>query len=64
MNNIVYLKNNRHQEKDPSTIKKIDGNGWSAIHEAVRSGELEVLKWLVAQGLDINLRTHFGKGKM
>ena len=55
-------RNSLHKEKNPSSIKKIDGNGWSAIHEAVRADELEVLKWLVAQGLDINLRTHFGSG--
>lgn len=49
-------------EKDPKSIKKVDNNGWSPLHEAVRSDNLEVLKWLVSQGLDYNLRTHHGDG--
>jgi prolyl 4-hydroxylase len=49
-------------EKDPKSIKKVDNNGWTPLHEAVRSDNLEVLKWLVSQGLDYNLRTHHGDG--
>lgn len=49
-------------EMDPSLIKKVDDNGWTPLHEAVRSEQIEVLRWLIAQGLDINLRTHHGDG--
>ena len=37
-----------------------DENGWQAIHEAARSGHLDVLKYLVEKGADINSKTGAG----
>ena len=47
---------------DPASIKKVDENGWTPLHEAVRSDNIEVLKYLIEKGLDMNLRTHDGTG--
>lgn len=32
-------------------------NGWEPVHEAVRSGSLEAVQFLVQNGADINSRT-------
>lgn len=37
-----------------------DANGWQAIHEAAAAGHLEVLKYLVEKGSDINAVTKDG----
>lgn len=34
-----------------------DANGWTPLHEAVRSGSLGVVRFLLARGSDINART-------
>lgn len=47
---------------DPSNLTKQDVNGWRPIHEAARSGEIEVLKFLVEHGADVNERTNEGSG--
>jgi ankyrin repeat protein len=47
---------------DPSNTTKQDVNGWRPIHEAARSGEIEVLKFLVEHGADVNERTNEGAG--
>ena len=47
---------------DPSNLTKQDVNGWRPIHEAARSGEIEVLKFLVEHGADVNERTNEGAG--
>jgi prolyl 4-hydroxylase len=47
---------------DPSNLTKQDANGWRPIHEAARSGEIEVLKFLVEHGADVNERTNEGAG--
>jgi len=39
-----------------------DRNGWTPIHEAVRSGHLHVLEYLVGQGADYDKRTNQGYG--
>jgi len=43
--------------KDPSILNKKDSNGWQAIHEAVRGGHIDVLRFLVENGSDINVET-------
>lgn len=43
--------------KDPEAIKKIDNNGWSPLHEAVRGGHIEVVSYLLSKGADVNMRT-------
>jgi ankyrin repeat protein len=42
-------------------IKK-DSNGWEPLHEAVRYGRFDVVKFLVANGADVNTITNFGRG--
>ena len=39
-----------------------DKNGWQPIHEAVRGGHLETVKFLVEQKADVNSVTNFGQG--
>ena len=39
-----------------------DRNGWQPIHEAARGGHMDAMDFLVAHGVDINARTHHGKG--
>lgn len=36
----------------PSLLHAKDENGWQAIHEAVRGGHLDLVKFLVEQGAD------------
>jgi ankyrin repeat protein len=37
-----------------------DENGWQAIHEAVRGGHIETVKYLIDMGSDIAARTNNG----
>ena len=41
----------------PLSILKRDENGWQPIHEAARSGHLNVVKFFVEKGVPINSRT-------
>ena len=34
-----------------------DANGWQPLHEGVRSGSLEVVKYLVDMGADLGAKT-------
>eukprot|EP00985_Skeletonema_marinoi_P000717 scaffold252_cov204-Skeletonema_marinoi.AAC.5 len=43
-------------------LHQTDKNGWMPIHEAARGGHMDVVKLLVEHGVDINSRTHSGKG--
>jgi prolyl 4-hydroxylase len=47
---------------DPSVLHESDGNGWKPIHEAARSGETEVIEYLISQGANLNARTNKGDG--
>ena len=38
-----------------------DENGWTALHEAARSGHADVLRLLVAKGADAAKRTKYGQ---
>ncbi len=39
--------------KSPEKLKQKDNNGWNPLHEAVRGGHLQVVKFLVKQqGMD------------
>lgn len=49
-------------KKDKELLHQPDENGWIPLHEAVRSGHVDVVKFLVEQGSDINARTNGGKG--
>ena len=45
-------------KKDRKALTKADKNGWQPIHEAVRAGHTDVVKYLIEQhGADINART-------
>lgn len=50
------------EESNPEAIHEVDANGWTALHEAVRSEHIEVIKYLLTKGSDINQRTHHGEG--
>jgi hypothetical protein len=56
INRLVELLKNENTE----ILHAKDMNGWQAIHEAVRSGRLEVVKYLVDMGADIGAKTSNG----
>jgi prolyl 4-hydroxylase len=50
--------------KDKSLVHVKDVNGWTPIHEGVRSGQLEVVKLLVEHGADVNATTRSGESPL
>lgn len=44
--------------KKKDLINAKDSNGWQPIHEGARGGHLDVVKYLVENGADINAQTH------
>jgi len=48
--------------QDKTHLHKQDENGWQPLHEAVRSGHVDIVHFLVQHGSDINARTNNGKG--
>ena len=46
--------------KDPKLIHYSDQNEWQALHESIRSGKLEVVKYLIEQGADIGWKVKGG----
>ena len=44
------------------SLHKKDRNGWQPIHEAARAGHTNIVRFLNEFGVDINARTHGGKG--
>ena len=49
-------------KKDRKMLQEKDSNGWQPLHEAVRAGHIDVVKLLLKHDVDINARTHGGKG--
>jgi prolyl 4-hydroxylase len=49
-------------KKNRKMLHAKDTNGWQPIHEAARAGHLEVVQMLLEHDVDINARTHGGKG--
>jgi len=49
--------------QDPSSIYEVDSNGWNALHEAVRAGHMDIVKYLLERNIDLNLKTSYGRGQ-
>jgi prolyl 4-hydroxylase len=49
-------------QEDSKTLHMPDENGWQPLHEAVRSGHVDIVHFLLEQGADINARTNDGIG--
>ena len=47
-------------ERDSNLVNKKDKNHWQPLHEAVRAGNHEVVKYLVENGADLDTMTKFG----
>jgi hypothetical protein len=47
-------------KEDMTALYLEDMNGWQPIHEAARSGHMEVVEFLTEQGADVNARTSTG----
>eukprot|EP01036_Dinobryon_divergens_P030284 gene30284-39505_t len=43
--------------KDPNLIHEADKKGWQALHEAIRGGYLQVVKYLIEMGADVGSKT-------
>ena len=48
--------------KNRKALLKKDRNGWTPLHEAIRIGHTDSVKYLISIGADKNSRTHHGKG--
>ena len=46
--------------ENPEDIHYADENGWTVLHEAVRSGQVEIVRLLLKHGADKNLLTKAG----
>lgn len=44
-------------EKKNDLVWAADANGWTPLHEGVRSGNVEVVRYLLSKGADVNHRT-------
>lgn len=49
-----------HVKKDKGVVHKKDANGWTPLHEGARGGYLDVVKYLVENGADVNGTTSNG----
>jgi len=47
---------------DRANLFKRDQNGWRPLHEAARSGHVDVLEYLLKEGAKVNERTNNGEG--
>lgn len=61
----VVSQGNTHRFKsitslNPELVHYVDKNGWTVLHEAVRSGKLEMVKLILEQGADKDLLTIYG----
>lgn len=57
---IAALKEEVKKKKELITAK--DKNGWTPLHEGARGGHLEVVRYLVENGADVNAITDNGGG--
>ena len=42
-------------------VNAVDVNGWTPLHEGVRAGNAEIVKFLIERGSNVNARTEGGK---
>ncbi len=49
-------------QTNPSALHRTDPNGWRPVHESVRAGHLDTVKFLLEKGADMNERTNHGEG--
>ncbi|KAL7536960.1 hypothetical protein ACHAWF_005612 [Thalassiosira exigua] len=49
-------------KENPDAMRHKDNNGWNPLHEAVRGGHVDIVRWLLKYGLDKDERTHNGNG--
>jgi len=49
-------------EVDKVELHVKDENGWQPLHEAVRSGHVDIVDFLLKNGGDVNERTNHGTG--
>jgi hypothetical protein len=54
----------RMLDRKISLLHSKDENGWQAIHEAVRGGHLDVVKYLIEQGADVSSKVRAGGSAM
>jgi ankyrin repeat protein len=52
--------NDNNNSNEVQLINAADENGWQAIHEAVRSGDLEMVQYLVQLGCDVGAKVDNG----
>jgi prolyl 4-hydroxylase len=44
-------------DKQADVVNIRDANGWTPLHEAVRTGDLEIIRLLIDRGSEVNART-------
>ncbi|KAI9142616.1 ankyrin repeat-containing domain protein [Paraphysoderma sedebokerense] len=44
-------------EKNPETVKVCDGSGYTALHYAVKTGNIDICRFLIEHDADINAQT-------
>lgn len=45
---------------DPDLVQKFDDNNWTALHEAIRAGQLDTVKYLIDMGADTSAKVRDG----
>ena len=50
------------EDRNQHLVTVQDANGWTPLHESARSGSIDIAKYLLDQGAQINQRTHDGTG--
>lgn len=56
--NLAEVK--RLLSSKPALLHAQDENGWQAIHEAARSGDLDLIKFLIAKGANLSHKVQAG----